>query len=75
MRVAILGTGEFGAPFDAVLIANATAGPDTIEVVDADWSGTLPATFLNDANGARKERRVGAIDAALLAKWLEPLLK
>jgi len=66
---------RFGAPFDAVLIANANAGPAIIEDVDADWSGALPTTFLYDANGARKERRVGAIDAALLAKWLEPLLR
>jgi thiol-disulfide isomerase/thioredoxin len=66
---------KFGAPFDAVLIANAKAGPAIIEDVDADWSGALPTTFLYDANGARKERRVGTIDAALLAKWLEPLLK
>jgi thiol-disulfide isomerase/thioredoxin len=66
---------KFGAPFDAVLIANAKAGPAIIEDVDADWSGALPTTFLYDANGARKERRVGAVDAALLAKWLEPLLK
>jgi thiol-disulfide isomerase/thioredoxin len=66
---------KFGSPFDAVLIANAKAGPAIIEDVDADWSGALPTSFLYDANGNRKERRVGAIDAALLAKWLEPLLK
>jgi thiol-disulfide isomerase/thioredoxin len=66
---------KFGAPFDAVLIASAKAGPALIEGVDADWSGALPTTFLYDANGARRERRVGAIDETLLVKWLEPMLK
>ena len=66
---------RFGAPFDAILIANAKAGPAIIEDVDADWSGALPTTFLYDANGQRKERRVGAISDKLLAQWLEPLLK
>jgi thiol-disulfide isomerase/thioredoxin len=63
---------RFGAPFDAVLIANAKAGPAIIEDVDADWSGALPTTFLYDANGQRKQRRVGAISDKLLTQWLEP---
>jgi len=66
---------KFGAPFDAVLIANGKAGPAIIEDVDADWSGALPTTFLYDANGKRLERRVGIVDGALLEKWLQPLLQ
>jgi thiol-disulfide isomerase/thioredoxin len=63
---------RFGGGFDAVLVA---ASPGVIDAIDPDWSGALPTTFLLDANGKRRERRIGAIDAALLARWLEPLLK
>ena len=58
-----------GARFDAVLIA--TGDIDSmIRQTDAQWTGSLPASFLYAASGERIRSRIGVVDKSFLEAWL-----
>ena len=58
-----------GASFDAVLIA--TGDIDSmIRQTDAQWTGSLPASFLYAPAGERIRSRIGVVDQSLLEAWL-----
>lgn len=48
---------------------------EMIDVVDKDWPGTLPATFVYDRNGKLRFQRLGIIDRETLVAEIEKLLK
>jgi len=45
-----------------------------VNVIDPDWSGALPTTFIFDKNGKRTFRQVGKTDFEELLKQISPLL-
>ncbi len=56
------------ARFDAVLIA--TGDVDSmIWQTDAEWTGSLPASFLYAPSGERLRSRIGTVDPPLLDAW------
>ena len=48
---------------------------EMIDVVDKDWPGTLPATFVYDRSGKLRFQRLGIIDRETLVAEIEKLLK
>ena len=45
-----------------------------VNVIDPDWSGALPATFVFDRGGEKRFRRVGKTDYEELIGEIQPLL-
>ncbi len=48
---------------------------EMIDVVDKEWPGTLPATFVYDQTGRLRFQRLGIIDRETLVTEIEKLLK
>ncbi|HXE74841.1 MAG TPA: TlpA disulfide reductase family protein [Candidatus Xenobia bacterium] len=62
-------------PAFAVFIRRETDDPDTfINGIDPQWSGVLPATFIYDREGQRRQSLLGPTTAEKLEAAVKPLL-
>jgi thiol-disulfide isomerase/thioredoxin len=82
----VLVSGDFASETDAAREFLASQGVDfpsyiktgkdeeLIDTFDKAWSGALPATFVYDANGARKHSFLGPVTYQMLETEVAPLL-
>jgi peroxiredoxin len=58
-----------------ILVQESDDPEEMISIIDKNWSGTLPTTFVFDKQGAIAYTRYGILDRALLLEAIEKALK